>query len=366
MRRIPSAGTNGRAAAAGNPKPSTPTGSRTGGAGSTSNVNAPSYANGYHRSTSAQQNSANPVSSQGTVSAQTSAAQSDTVQSAAEKDGGSIPHKPRLLAPASSPTLRAKLLCRPAPDAPGHMAAPKNHAAPTAAKNLARCAVSSRRSFAARHGRRGHAEHAAGADRTFPVGIPIRAAAHRCRIMLELFCSVRRENGRPKSIAHYRSADRSRRKVVSQQQRTGGRRCRPSLHNSAAPLCNRLTHSEAHRIRSRRAMPNNPASTSATPRALHNLSAGCREKIKCSLRIQKRRSSAVPLLQAPGMASAQPAAEHPASPASPRSGMAGNRLCHTAAPPIPHKTVVLGKTTNSHSTHPPRYRRNWYAAAAIK
>ena len=99
----------------GNSKPNAPNGPRTGGAGSTSNVNAPSYANGYHHSASAQQSGTNPVSSQESVSAQTSAAQSDTVQSAAER-WRAHSHKPRLLAPASSPTPRGKQPYRPAPD----------------------------------------------------------------------------------------------------------------------------------------------------------------------------------------------------------------------------------------------------------
>ena len=55
-------------------------------------------------------------------------------------------------------------------------------------------------------------------------------------------------------------------------------------------------------------------------------------------------------VQAPNMAGAQPAADHPASPASPRSGMAGN-------PSVPHSSVqstsvpsgTAGKQPDSHS-----------------
>ena len=116
----------------GNPKPSAPTGPRSG--SNTSNVNAPSYTNGYHHSASAQQSGTNPVSSQESVSAQTSAAQSDTVQSAAEKMAGAFPQA----APAGTgkqPNSTRKTAVPPgARRAPGHVAAPKNNAAPTTGK----------------------------------------------------------------------------------------------------------------------------------------------------------------------------------------------------------------------------------------
>ena len=116
-----------------NPKPSAPTGPRAGG-GNTSNANAPSYANGYHRSTSAQQSSTNPASTQESVSAQTSAAQTDTVQTATEKMAGAFPQA----APAGTgkqPNSTRKTAVPPGTRrAPGHVAAPKNNAAPTAGK----------------------------------------------------------------------------------------------------------------------------------------------------------------------------------------------------------------------------------------
>ena len=118
----------------GNSKPNAPTGPRSGGAGSTSNVNAPSHANGYHHSTSAQQNSANPAFNQESISAQTVAAQTDTVQSAAEKMAGAFPQA----APAGTgkqPNSTRKTAVPPGTRrAPGHAATPKNHAAPAAAK----------------------------------------------------------------------------------------------------------------------------------------------------------------------------------------------------------------------------------------
>ena len=108
----------------GNSKPNAPTGPRSGGAGSASNVNAPSHANGYHHSTSAQQNSANPAFNQESISAQTVAAQTDTVQSATEKMAGAFPQA----APAGTgkqPNSTRKTAVPPGTRrAPGHVAAP--------------------------------------------------------------------------------------------------------------------------------------------------------------------------------------------------------------------------------------------------
>ena len=118
----------------GNSKPNAPTGPRSGGAGSASNVNAPSHTNGYHHSTSAQQSSANPASTQDSVSTQTSAAQTDTVQTAAEKMAGAFPQAAPV-GTGKQPNSTRKTAVPPGTRrAPGHMAAPKNHAAPTAAK----------------------------------------------------------------------------------------------------------------------------------------------------------------------------------------------------------------------------------------
>ncbi len=118
----------------GNSKPNAPTGPRSGGSGSASNVNAPSHANGYHHSTSAQQNSANPAFNQESISAQTVAAQTDTVQSAAEKMAGAFPQA----APAGTgkqPNSTRKTAVPPGTRrAPGHVAAPKNNTVPSAGK----------------------------------------------------------------------------------------------------------------------------------------------------------------------------------------------------------------------------------------
>ena len=118
----------------GNPKPNAPIDPRTGGAGSASNVNAPSHANGYHHSTSAQQNSADPAFNQESISAQTVVAQTDTVQSAAEKMAGAFPQAAPA-GPGKQPNSTRKTTVPPGTRrAPGHVVALKNHAAPTAAK----------------------------------------------------------------------------------------------------------------------------------------------------------------------------------------------------------------------------------------
>ena len=124
----------------------------------------------------------------------------------------------------------------------------------------------------------------------------IRAAAHRYRIMLARFRSVRQEKRQAKI---HRALPFSR--PVPQESRITaathrGRRYRQSLHNSAAPLCSRLIHNAEHpewnllqmqcRTILHRRLPH--------PEARHSLSAA-QEKVRCSLRIQKPRSSAVPL-----------------------------------------------------------------------
>lgn len=108
----------------GNSKPNAPTGPRAGGAGSASNVNAPSHANGYHHSTSAQQNSANPAFNQESISAQTVAAQTDTVQSAAEKMAGAFPQAAPAGAGKQTNSTRKTAVPPGTRRALGHVAAP--------------------------------------------------------------------------------------------------------------------------------------------------------------------------------------------------------------------------------------------------
>ena len=97
------------------------------------------------------------------------------------------------------------------------------------------------------------------------------------------------------------------------------------------------------------AMPNNPASTSATLRSPAQPvgSAGKGQMQSAHTETTQQRSTFV---QAPNVAGAQPAADHPASPASPRSGMAGNpSVPHSSTPPIPAQNGVAGKQPDSHS-----------------
>ena len=155
-------------------------------------------------------------------------------------------HKPRLLAPASSPTLRAKLLCRPAPDV--HRATwqrrrtmqrprqqkprPVRRIVPQELRSL---------SWAARSRR------IRSRNRPYiPSQNPIHAAARRCRITAVLLCPARQEKRQPQI---HRATPISR--PAAQENRITAathrdRRYRPSLHNSAAPLCSRLIHNAEH------------------------------------------------------------------------------------------------------------------------
>ena len=118
----------------GNPKPNTPTGPNSGGAGGISGGTAASHTNAYHHSAAAQQTGAGAVSAQETASVQTAATQADTVQSAAEKTAGAFPQA----APAGigkQPNATRKTAVPPGTRrAPGHVAAAKNHAQAPAGK----------------------------------------------------------------------------------------------------------------------------------------------------------------------------------------------------------------------------------------
>ncbi len=315
----------------GNPKPNTPTGPHTGG-GNTSNVNAPSYANGYHHSTSAQQSSTNPVSSQETVSAQTSAAQTDTVQSAAEKMAGAFPQA----APAGTgkqPNSTRKTAVPPGTRrAPGHMAAPKNHAAPSAGKTAS------------------------------------NAPYHRADTSQPVMGSAAAQNTQQEQTVHSQSESHPRNSTTVQNRggavlpgmagkaagqnppRTTVQPTGPagkSYHSSNAQ--GQTVQAESAQQRSTfvqppdtqrgapemaaapNAMPNNSVLPSATPRSPAQPvgSAGKGQMQSAHTETTQQRSTFV---QAPNMAGAQPAAEHPSAPVSPRSGIAGN-------PSAPHSGV---------------------------
>ena len=340
----------------GNSKPNAPTGPRTGGAGSTSNVNAPSHANGYHHSTSAQQNSANPAFNQESISAQTVAAQTDTVQSAAEKMAGTFPQA----APAGAgkqPNSTRKTAVPPGTRrAPGHVAAPKNHAAPTAGKTA--------------------------------LGAPY----HRADTSQPVMGSAAAQNTQQEQTVHSQSESHPRSSAAVQNhggtalpgtagkaaasnpprntnQPTGS--AGKSYHSSNAQ--GQTVQAESAQQRSTfvqppdtqrgalgmafapNAMPNNSVLPSATPRSpaqpvgsagMPNHPNGSQVRNTQAESVQQRST----FVQAPNMAGAQPAAEHPASPASPRSGMAGNpSVPHSSTPPIPAQNGVAGKQPDSHS-----------------
>ena len=274
----------------GNSKPNAPTGPRSGGAGSTSNVNAPSHANGYHHSTSAQQNSANPASNQESISAQTVAAQTDTVQSAAEKMAGAFPQA----APAGigkQPNSTRKTAVPPGTRrAPGHMAAPKNHAAPTAAKTSP-----------------GAPYHPAGTSQ------PVMGGAVT-------------QNTQQEQAVHSQSESHPRSSA--------------SVQNHAGAVSFGAAGKTAGQKPPRSA--NQP--TGSAGKSYHSTNA--QGQTVRSESAQQRST----FVQTPNLAGAQPAAEHPASPASPRFGMAGNpSVPHSSTPPIPAQNGVAGKQPASHS-----------------
>lgn len=339
----------------GNSKPNAPTGPRSGGAGSTSNVNASSHANGYHHSTSAQQNSANPASTQESISVQTVAAQTDTVQSAAEKMAGAFPQA----APAGigkQPNSTRKTAVPPGTRrAPGHMAAPKNHAAPTAAKTspgapyrpagasqpvMGGAVTQNTQQEQAVHSQsESHPRSSASVQNH--AGAVSFGAAGKTAGQNPPLTTVQPTGPAGKSY-HSSNAQGQTVQAETAQQRstfvqpTDTQRGAP---NAAAP----------------NAVPNNPASLSATPRnpAQPVGSAGMPNHPNSS-QVRNTQAESVQqrstFVQAPNMAGAQPAADHPASPASPRFGMAGNLSApHSGVQSTSAPSGTTGKQPASHS-----------------
>ena len=339
----------------GNSKPNAPTGPRTGGAGSASNVNAPSHANGYHHSTSAQQNSANPAFNQESISAQTVAAQTDTVQSAAEKMAGAFPQA----APADTgkqPNSTRKTAVPPGTRrAPGHMAAPKNHAAPTAAKTSP-----------------GAPYRPAGASQPVMGGAVTQNTQQEQAVHSQSeshprsSASVQNHAGAVSFGAAGKTAGQNPPRTTVQPTGPAGK----SYHSSNAQ--GQTVQAETAQQRSTfvqptdtqrgapnaaapNAVPNNPASLSATPRnpAQPVGSAGMPNHPNSS-QVRNTQAESVQqrstFVQAPNMAGAQPAADHPASPASPRFGMAGNLSApHSGVQSTSAPSGTTGKQPDSHS-----------------
>ena len=334
----------------GNPKPNTPTGPRTGG-GNTSNVNAPSYANGYHHSASAQQSSTNPASTQESASMQ-----ADTVQSAAEKMAGvfsqaasaGIGKQPNSTRKTAVPPGTRRAL--------GHVAAPKDHAAPTAAKTSP-----------------GAPYHHAGIVQPVMGGAVMQNAQQEQSVHSQSeshprsSASVQNRGGTVLSGTAGKTAGQNPSRTTVQPTGSAGK----SYHSTNAQ--GQTMQPESAQQRSTfvqppdtqrgapgmafapNAMPNNPASTSATPRSpaqpvgsagMPNHPNGSQVRNTQAESVQQRST----FVRAPNMAGAQPAADHPASPASPRSGMAGNpSVPHSSTPPIPTQNGAAGKQPDSHS-----------------
>ena len=333
----------------GNSKPNAPTGPRSGGAGSASNVNAPSHANGYHHSTSAQQNSANPAFNQESISAQTVAAQTDTVQSAAEKMAGAFPQA----APAGTgkqPNSTRKTAVPPGiRRAPGHMAVPKNHAAPTAAKTSP-----------------GAPYRPAGASQPVMGGAVTQNTQQEQTVHSQSeshprsSTTVQNRGGAVLPGTAGKAAGQNPPRTTVQPTGPAGK----SYHSSNAQ--GQTVQAESAQQRSTfvqppdtqrgapnaaapNAMPNNPASTSATPRSPAQPVGSTGKGQMQSVHTETTQQHST-FVQAPNMAGAQPAAEHPASPASPRFGMAGNLSApHSGVQSTSAPSGTAGKQPASHS-----------------
>ena len=260
----------------GNSKPNAPTGPRTSG-GNMSNVNAPSYANGYHHSASTQQSSANLASTQDSVSTQTSAAQTDTVQTAAEKMAGAFPQA----APAG--TGKQPNSTRKTAVPPGTRRAPGHVAAPTAGKTAS------------------------------------NAPYHRADTSQPVMGSAAAQNTQQEQTVHSQSESHPRSSA--------------SVQNHAGAVSFGAAGKTAGQ---------NPPRTTVQP-------TGSAGKSYHSSNAQGQTVQAESAQQRSTFAQA-PTAEHPASPASPRFGMAGNpSVPHSSTPPIPAQNGVAGKQPDSHS-----------------
>ena len=204
-------------------------------------------------------------------------------------------HKPHLPESASSPTPRAKPPCRPAPDVrramwqrQRAMQRPRQEKQRPMRRIIMQKPCSP--SWAARS-----CKMRSRNNPYIPNQNPIRAAAHRHRIMLARFRSVRQEKRQAKirrTVPVSQPAAQENRITVPTHR---GRRYRPSLHNSAAPSCSRLTHSRARRIQPLQMRCQTIRHRRLLLRAARHSLSAAQEKVRCSLRIQKRRSSAVPL-----------------------------------------------------------------------
>ena len=334
----------------GNSKPNAPTGPRSGGSGSASNVNAPSHANGYHHSTSAQQSSANLASTQDSVSTQTSAAQTDTVQTAAEKMAGAFPQA----APAGTgkqPNSTRKTAVPPGTRrAPGHVAAPTaGKTASNAPYHRADTSQPVRGGAVTQNTQQEQAVHSQSESH------PRSSASAQNHAGTVSFGAAGKTAGQnpPRSTVQptgpagksYHSSNAQGQTVQTESAQQRSTFVQPPDTQRGAPGMAAAPN----------AMPNNSVLPSATPRSpaqpvgsagVPNHPNGSQVRNTQAESVQQRST----FVQAPNTAGAQPAAEHPASPASPRFGMAGNpSVPHSSTPPIPAQNGVAGKQPDSHS-----------------
>ena len=277
--------------------------------------------------------------------------QADTVQSAAEKMAGVFSQA----APAGNgkqPNATRKTAVPPGTRrAPGHMAAPKNHAAPTAAKTSP-----------------GAPYHHAGIVQPVMGGAVMQNAQQEQSVHSQSeshprsSASVQNRGGTVSPGAAGKAAASNPLRSTNQPTGSAGK----SYHSSNAQGQTMQTESAQQRstfvqppdtqrgapgmAAAPNAMPNNSVLPSATPRSPAQPvgSAGKGQMQSAHTETTQQRSTFV---QAPNMAGAQtPTAEHPSVPVSPQSGMAGNpSVPHSSTPPIPVQNGVAGKQPDSHS-----------------
>ena len=322
----------------GNSKPNAPTGPRSGG-GNTSNVNAPSYANGYHHSASAQQSSTNPASTQESASMQ-----ADTVQSATEKMAGAFPQA----APAG--TGKQPNSTRKTAVPPGTRRAPGHVAAPTAGKTASNApyhrADTSQPVMGGAGTQNTQQEQTVHSQSESHPRSSASAQNHAGAVLFDAAGKAAGQNPPRSANQPTGSAGKSYHSSNAQGQTAQAESAQQRSTFVQPPDTQRGAPGMAF---APNAMPNNPASTSATPRSPAQPvgSAGKGQMQSAHTETTQQRSTFV---QAPNVAGAQPAADHPASPASPRSGMAGNpSVPHSSTPPIPSQNGVAGKQPASHS-----------------
>ena len=196
---------------------------------------------------------------------------------------------------ANSPTPREKPPCRPAPDVrrvmwqrQRTMQHPRQEKQRPVRRIIMQELCSPARTARSRRIRSRNRTH-------IPSRNPIRAAAQRCRIAVWSLLSVQQE----KQQHRIRRAVPISRPVRQENRITAAmhkaRRYGANPRSSAVPLCSRLTHSEAHRMRPRQRQCQTILHRCLPLRAARHSLSAAQEKVRCSLRIQKRRSSAVPL-----------------------------------------------------------------------